>query len=69
MRRHYTQLPEVFGFTRIPDHEYAPGKFRRMLRCNACRDEIPSLGVGYHKQGKSVGGLPPCVERKARRSK
>lgn len=61
-RKHYSKLPPIQGFTRIPDRESTsprtPG-LERMLRCDACGEEIPSLGVGYHKQGR------PCTVRAA----
>lgn len=52
LKRHYSKLPPVAGFARIPDDEHG----RRMLRCDSCGQAIPSLGVGYHKQGR------PCDE-------
>jgi hypothetical protein len=58
-KRHYSELPPVPGFTRVADD--AGG--RRMLRCDACGKVIPSLGVGYHRQGR------PCWERAARQSR
>lgn len=61
-RKHYSKLQPIPGFTRIPDRE-STSPLRhgpvRMLKCNACGEEIPSLGVGYHKQGR------PCTERAA----
>lgn len=59
MRRPWTQLPPVAGFDRVPD-DVVNG--RRMLRCRLCGEVVPSLGVGYHRQGR------PCVERKADRA-
>lgn len=46
-KRHWSKLPPVRGFTRVPDR--ADGS--RQLQCNICKKVIPSLGVGYHKQG------------------
>jgi hypothetical protein len=57
-KRHYSKLAPVVGFTRIPNDEHG----RRMLRCNQCGQVIPSLGVGYHRQGR------PCSERQQPRT-
>jgi hypothetical protein len=55
--RHYSKLPPVHGFTRVPDF----GDGTRALRCNLCGYLIPSLGVGYHNQN----GGKRCAERAA----
>lgn len=55
-RIHWSKLPPVRGFSRISDD---PGHGGRRLKCEACGTVIPSLGVGYHKQGR------PCTERTA----
>lgn len=64
-RTHWSKMPPVQGFTRVEDNidvdRLGRAHYRRMLRCDLCGDTIPSLGVGYHKQGRS------CVERKAER--
>lgn len=61
-RTHFSKLPPVPGFTRVEDGMDERGRYAgRQLRCDLCGDVIPSLGVGYHKQGR------PCTERKAER--
>lgn len=63
MTKHWSQLPEVRGFTRVPDE---PGTGRRLLRCDDCGQIIPSLGVGYHKGGGQANARP-CTERPPRK--
>lgn len=46
-KRHWSKLPPVRGFTRVPDR--ADGS--RQLKCTICDKIIPSLGVGYHQRG------------------
>jgi hypothetical protein len=54
-RRPYWKLPEIRGFTRVPDDEHG----RRMARCDRCGHVIPTLGTGYHNQTPAR----PCIER------
>jgi len=60
----FEKLPPVPGFTRVADAYDERGRYAgRRLRCDLCGDVIPSLGVGYHRNGR------PCVERKAERER
>lgn len=61
MRTHWSKLPAVrYGFTRVPDEV---GTGRRLVQCDACKQIIPSLGVGYHLGNESAR---PCTERTPR---
>lgn len=51
--KHYTKLPRIRGYTRIPDAQAPAGGIVRMVRCDLDHTEIPSLGVGYHERGKA----------------
>jgi hypothetical protein len=53
-RKHYSKLPPIQGFTRIPDRPCSDGSFSRMVRCDFDGTEIPSLGVGYHIQSSKA---------------
>lgn len=47
--RHWSKLPPIRGFTRVPDDALG----RRMARCDSCGTVVTTLGVGYHVQSKS----------------